>query len=273
LLVSVAEQCNSRAILEDYREIGPKVWEVQARARATVVYFDELLKVYDGNARTGDRREFKRNIAELTESPQQASEILFKEDAPRTGVRELLLLAVPCRDILKRFLRILAAQTNSTEMLTVVTMLFGKGAVGGWSLLTEFNLTPEFTACSWCTRSPTDGTLCLVGVDDIPSRWQSAMHAGHSDRQRDESFQHFRLVPRPGEPCCGCQHPVTTLTDRPQYQRFHSFPFGRVGNGGSSYSAVVGASTSGPATPLVDAVKNGSAACCGGRVARSSSFL
>jgi (p)ppGpp synthase/HD superfamily hydrolase len=68
LLVSVADKLyNARAILEDYREIGPKVWERFKRGREQQLwYFDELLKVYDGKCKNWRIvGEFKRNIAEL----------------------------------------------------------------------------------------------------------------------------------------------------------------------------------------------------------------
>jgi (p)ppGpp synthase/HD superfamily hydrolase len=68
LLVSVADKLyNSRAILEDYLEIGPKVWERFKRGREQQLwYFDELLKVYDGKCKNWRIvGEFKRNIAEL----------------------------------------------------------------------------------------------------------------------------------------------------------------------------------------------------------------
>jgi (p)ppGpp synthase/HD superfamily hydrolase len=68
LLVSVADKLyNARAILEDYREIGPKVWDRFKRGREQQLwYFDELLKVYDGKCKNWRIvGEFKRNIAEL----------------------------------------------------------------------------------------------------------------------------------------------------------------------------------------------------------------
>ena len=49
LLVSVADKLyNAQAILEDYREIGPKVWERFKRGREQQLwYFRELIKVYE----------------------------------------------------------------------------------------------------------------------------------------------------------------------------------------------------------------------------------
>jgi (p)ppGpp synthase/HD superfamily hydrolase len=47
-LISAADKLyNARAILEDYREIGPLVWERFKRGRSEQIwYFDELLAVY-----------------------------------------------------------------------------------------------------------------------------------------------------------------------------------------------------------------------------------
>jgi (p)ppGpp synthase/HD superfamily hydrolase len=47
-LISAADKLyNARAILEDYREIGPRVWERFKRGRNDQIwYFDELIKVY-----------------------------------------------------------------------------------------------------------------------------------------------------------------------------------------------------------------------------------
>jgi len=49
LLVSLADKLyNARAILEDYREVGPKVWERFKRGREQQLwYFRELIKVYE----------------------------------------------------------------------------------------------------------------------------------------------------------------------------------------------------------------------------------
>jgi GTP pyrophosphokinase len=68
LLVSAADKLyNARAIVEDYRTIGPEVWTRFKRGpKQQLWYFDELLKVY------GDRcptwriiRELKRTVLEL----------------------------------------------------------------------------------------------------------------------------------------------------------------------------------------------------------------
>ena len=47
-LISVADKLyNARAILEDYRQIGPRVWERFKRGRNDQIwYFDELIKVF-----------------------------------------------------------------------------------------------------------------------------------------------------------------------------------------------------------------------------------
>ena len=55
-LISVADKIyNARAILEDYREIGPLVWERFKRGRADQIwYFDELLAVYKSTGNEQD---------------------------------------------------------------------------------------------------------------------------------------------------------------------------------------------------------------------------
>jgi (p)ppGpp synthase/HD superfamily hydrolase len=66
-LISAADKLyNARAILEDYREIGPRVWERFKRGRKDQIwYFDELLAVYRsfGASRTVD--ELERVVNEL----------------------------------------------------------------------------------------------------------------------------------------------------------------------------------------------------------------
>ena len=69
LLVSVADKLyNARAILEDYREIGLKVWERFKRGREQQLwYFRELIRTYDERCR--DWRivdELKRTVEDLT---------------------------------------------------------------------------------------------------------------------------------------------------------------------------------------------------------------
>jgi len=70
LLVSVADKLyNTRAILEDYRELGPKVWERFKRGREQQLwYLDELLKLYA--KKCGSWRivsELKRTVDELVQ--------------------------------------------------------------------------------------------------------------------------------------------------------------------------------------------------------------
>ena len=66
-LISVADKIyNARAILEDYREIGPLVWERFKRGRADQVwYFDELLAVYKATGTSRIVEEFERVVEEL----------------------------------------------------------------------------------------------------------------------------------------------------------------------------------------------------------------
>ena len=72
-LISVADKLyNARAILEDYREIGPRIWERFKRGRRDQIwYFDELLKVYrlSGASRIVD--ELERVINELRQISAQ----------------------------------------------------------------------------------------------------------------------------------------------------------------------------------------------------------
>jgi (p)ppGpp synthase/HD superfamily hydrolase len=70
LLVSAADKLyNARAILEDYREIGPRLWSRFKRGRKEQLwYFDEIMKVYEQrcpNWRLVD--ELKRVIGELAQ--------------------------------------------------------------------------------------------------------------------------------------------------------------------------------------------------------------
>jgi GTP pyrophosphokinase len=69
LLVSLADKVyNARAILEDYRILGPEVWKRFKRGRKEQLwYFEALLKVYE--VKCVDWRmvgELKRTVAELT---------------------------------------------------------------------------------------------------------------------------------------------------------------------------------------------------------------
>jgi len=68
LLVSAADKLyNARAILEDYRQIGPDVWKRFKRGRDEQLwYFDALLKIF--NAKCPDWRiiqELQRTVAQL----------------------------------------------------------------------------------------------------------------------------------------------------------------------------------------------------------------
>jgi hypothetical protein len=66
-LISVADKvCNARAILEDYREIGPLVWDRFKRGRADQIwYFDELLAVYKSTGTSRIVEELQRVVEEL----------------------------------------------------------------------------------------------------------------------------------------------------------------------------------------------------------------
>jgi len=77
----------------------------------------------------------------------------------------------------------------------------------------EFNLTPEFQRFVAGTPEARQmAPYVLVGVDDIPSRWQVQrctqgilIVSGTSHCSISSSCH------GPGEPCCGCQHPVDDL--------------------------------------------------------------
>jgi len=66
-LISVADKIyNARTILEDYREIGPLVWERFKRGRADQIwYFDELLAVYKSTGTSRIVEELERVVEEL----------------------------------------------------------------------------------------------------------------------------------------------------------------------------------------------------------------
>jgi (p)ppGpp synthase/HD superfamily hydrolase len=66
-LISVADKLyNARAILEDYREIGPTVWERFKRGRNDQIsYFDQLLAVYKSSAASRIVDELERVVNEL----------------------------------------------------------------------------------------------------------------------------------------------------------------------------------------------------------------
>jgi (p)ppGpp synthase/HD superfamily hydrolase len=68
-LISAADKLyNARAILEDYREIGPRVWERFKRGRNDQIwYFDELVKVYKLHGASRIVEELRRVVAELSQ--------------------------------------------------------------------------------------------------------------------------------------------------------------------------------------------------------------
>jgi (p)ppGpp synthase/HD superfamily hydrolase len=68
-LISVADKLyNARAILEDYRQIGPRVWERFKRGREDQIwYFDELLKVYKLHGASRIVEELRRVVTDLTQ--------------------------------------------------------------------------------------------------------------------------------------------------------------------------------------------------------------
>jgi (p)ppGpp synthase/HD superfamily hydrolase len=66
-LISAADKLyNARAILEDYREIGPKVWERFKRGRNDQIwYFDELLAIFKSSGTNRIVEELERVVNEL----------------------------------------------------------------------------------------------------------------------------------------------------------------------------------------------------------------
>jgi len=66
-LISAADKLyNAKAILEDYRKIGPRVWERFKRGRQEQLwYFDELLKVFKAAGANRIVEEFGRVVNEL----------------------------------------------------------------------------------------------------------------------------------------------------------------------------------------------------------------
>jgi len=66
-LISVADKVyNARAILEDYREIGPLVWDRFKRGRTEQIwYFDELLAVYKSTGTSKIVEELQRAVEDL----------------------------------------------------------------------------------------------------------------------------------------------------------------------------------------------------------------
>ena len=68
-LISAADKLyNARSILEDYREIGPRVWDRFKRGRNDQIwYFEELLKVYKLPGPIRVVKELRRVVIELTQ--------------------------------------------------------------------------------------------------------------------------------------------------------------------------------------------------------------
>jgi len=66
-LISAADKLyNARAILEDYRQIGPRIWERFKRGRQEQLwYFDELLAVYKASEASRIVDELERVVNEL----------------------------------------------------------------------------------------------------------------------------------------------------------------------------------------------------------------
>jgi (p)ppGpp synthase/HD superfamily hydrolase len=66
-LISAADKLyNARAILEDYREIGPRIWERFKRGRNDQIwYFDELVKVFKSSGVNRIVDELERVVNEL----------------------------------------------------------------------------------------------------------------------------------------------------------------------------------------------------------------
>ncbi len=66
-LISAADKLyNARTILEDYREMGPRVWDRFKRGREAQIFnFNELLKVYKLHGTSRIIEELQRVVAEL----------------------------------------------------------------------------------------------------------------------------------------------------------------------------------------------------------------
>jgi len=66
-LISAGDKLyNARAILEDYRKIGPQVWERFKRGRRDQLwYFDELLRVFQASGASRIVEELGRAVSEL----------------------------------------------------------------------------------------------------------------------------------------------------------------------------------------------------------------
>jgi len=68
-LISAADKLhNARTVIEDYREIGPRIWERFKRGRREQIwYFDELLKVYKSSEASRIVDELERVVNEIRE--------------------------------------------------------------------------------------------------------------------------------------------------------------------------------------------------------------
>jgi (p)ppGpp synthase/HD superfamily hydrolase len=75
LLVSAADKLyNARAILEDYREVGPAVWNRFKRGREDQLWhFNVLIKVYEETGSNRLTEELKRVIEELAQLSAKVS--------------------------------------------------------------------------------------------------------------------------------------------------------------------------------------------------------
>jgi (p)ppGpp synthase/HD superfamily hydrolase len=75
LLVSAADKLyNARAILEDYREVGPAVWNRFKRGREDQLWhFNALIKVYEETGSNRLTEELKRVIEELAQLSAKVS--------------------------------------------------------------------------------------------------------------------------------------------------------------------------------------------------------
>jgi (p)ppGpp synthase/HD superfamily hydrolase len=82
LLVSAADKLyNARAILEDYKHVGPKIWERFKRGPdKQLPYFKELIKVFEERGSNRLVKELKVVVAELAR--------LSASDLPRSSQKE-----------------------------------------------------------------------------------------------------------------------------------------------------------------------------------------
>jgi (p)ppGpp synthase/HD superfamily hydrolase len=82
-LISVADKLyNARAILDDYRKIGPEVWRRFKRGRDLQLwYFNELLRIFKASGSNRVVEELERVVADLTHLSANESEA-NEADAP-----------------------------------------------------------------------------------------------------------------------------------------------------------------------------------------------